>query len=114
MRYITVPDTVAMLDPISGAALTGGEWTFQRSWLTALTVLASKNAMDALALVDLRAAGVDACPNGPGATFAVSDEAWQTVAPEFRRPVASVFGAAYPFCAETHIRAVIDAPTKAP
>jgi hypothetical protein len=112
MRYVTIPSPITPVDPLTGGPIAGMEsCTFARSCRTALALAAQRGNEDMLAIIDLRHKTDEALE---GAVLALNDSEWKILESEFKRPNAQAFGVAWMFSAESHQRAVIDAPTKAP
>lgn len=116
MRYVTVPNPVTLLDPVTdepvkdeqGKTLTR---TFAWACRLAIAAVAAKGAADSTKVFDVRRKTDTATP---GKTLVLDDDDWELLAPEFRRVNAQLFGLPWALCAEDHIRAILDAPTKPP
>lgn len=119
MHYVTIPAPVQLLNPIDAdeapvldeqtrKAIT---YTFARSVRTALSSMLIKQTADTLAVFDLRAIFDRA---EVGSTIEVTDEHWKLLEAEFKKPDPRFMTPAWVFSCESHIRAITDAPSKAP
>jgi hypothetical protein len=108
-RYIEQQEPVVIRDPTTDIAT--GEPPRTLSW-ACRRVLANaiqQQSADALTIIDLRRK-TDSLEKVR--CIELTEDEWKILEPEFRKP--RVFGPAYVFGAEAHIRAIIDAPTKRP
>lgn len=105
MRYITVPEAFQVMDPLEDKPT--GEWVSFPKFVSTLCVIAAqKQGADALMLIDMRKAVKS---YGPGHVWECPDEWHSVLASEAKKP-----GGLNPFAllsAESHIRAIVDAPT---
>jgi hypothetical protein len=107
MRYVQKMPFVQVTDPNTGAA--GEKVTFDRAVQIATMSAMSKQAADALTLIGLRARFATAKELD---WVPVDQIEYEAILPEFKRPTA--FSPSYIIAAESHIRAWVDAPEKAP
>jgi hypothetical protein len=113
-RFVQVPAPVQLRDPVTDDVLPDEMkpvWSWERTWRTMVSVAASKGTADALALIDLRKKGSG---RTPGEWFELTEDEYRLVEAEFRRPDHRFVGVSWVFSAESHQRAVLDAPSKMP
>lgn len=113
MRYITVPESFTIVDPVEEKPIEGAETFPFAKFIRVLTSNAAGSGpgqqptADALTLVDIR---TEAAKLAAGDTWKVSDEWYQILKSEAVRPRGA--SAAFVFSAASHIRAIVNAPDK--
>lgn len=109
-RYITIPDTLPVLDPIEGTP-TGDQLPFAKTVKVVLTMAVQSGGaqVDAFTMIDVRRKLTEA---QPGQVVELTDDEHAAIAPLFKSPRGVT--AAFLFSLEEHLRAVVDAPNKRP
>lgn len=128
MRYVTIPAPVVMLDPLTDEPLLvdaqgqarpcpSGETPTSRSFAWGVRmalVINSGSGEKAADIQTLRDVRMKIDRAAVGDVVELSDDEWKLIEPIMRKPGPQAFGGAWVFCAESHQRAWLDAPSKRP
>jgi hypothetical protein len=106
-KYLTVPEPVAILDPLTDEP-TGEVFSFARTARIVCACAVNVNA-DLLPVVDARKKLV---AGGVGDVIELSDEQHATLLPHFKNPQGAA--PALKLSVESHLRAFVDASSKPP